>query len=327
MEKLRIGIVGYGRIGKSVEAALGTSEDMVCSGIFTRRDPATFNRETGGAAIYPAAALPQFKNQIDVIILCNGSSRDLPQQAPVVAGMFNTVDCYDNHAELPAYLAALQAAAKNSDHVAVAAAGWDPGLFSVARCLFSAVLPGGASYTFWGRGVSQGHTEAIRRIPGVVDACQYTVPNMDTLAKVGMGSREKFTPREMHTRECYVAVSPGADLEAIAKTIKEMPGYFAPYDTNITYVSSEELTKNHSGTPHGGLVVHSGETSDGQLQMAQFQLNLGANASYTAAVMVAYARAAARLAAGGASGAYTCLDIPPALLHPQPAQQLAEGLL
>lgn len=327
MEKLRIGIVGHGNLGKGAELALHASEDMQCAGIFTRRALSAVAPLYPENKVYTVSELANLENEIDILLLCGGSSADLPVQAPALAKNFNIVDSFDAHADIPAHFQRVNTAAQRGGKVAVISAGWDPGLFSLARCLFESVLPNGTSHTFWGRGVSQGHSEAIRRIEGVVDACQYTVPVMETLTKVGMGARDNFTPREMHQRECYVVVAEGAERATITRAITEMPEYFQPYNTKVTFVSEEELQNQHSGMPHGGLVVRTGESEGGPLQVAQFQLNLASNPHFTAGVMLAYARAAMRLARTGASGAFTALDIPPAYLSAKKHEGLLKDLV
>lgn len=314
---MRVGIAGYGNLGRGVEAAVTNAPDLELVGIFTRRDPAALAPATG-APVYAYDALETMANQVDVLVICGGSATDLPVQTPELAVRLNVVDSFDTHARIPQHFARVDAAAKAAGTVGVISCGWDPGLFSLARLYFSVALPEGADHTFWGRGVSQGHSDAIRRIPGVADARQYTVPVPEALERVRSGENPQLTTREKHTRECYVVAEEGADRAAIERAIVTMPNYFADYDTTVTFVSQEELDANHAGAPHGGSVIRSGRTGlagefGGTLELT---LDLASNPHFTGSVLAAVARAAGRLAAEGRSGAFTMLDIPPAYLSP-----------
>lgn len=326
--KIRVGIYGYGNLGRGVEAALAASEDMEAVGVFTRRDPASLKTVTG-LPVYPAEAALSMTDQIDVMILCGGSRTDLPVQTPMLAAHFNVVDSFDTHARIPEHLAAVNAAATAAGRVAVISVGWDPGLFSLARLYGGAILPDGEDYTFWGRGVSQGHSDAIRRVPGVKDARQYTVPVEAAMAAVRAGEAPVLTAREKHTRECYVVAEEGADLAAIEAEIKSMPDYFADYDTTVTFISEDELRRDHAGIPHGGVVIRSGRTGVGKKQghIIEYSLKLDSNPEFTSSVLVAYARAAHRLFLEGKCGGMTVLDVPPVYLSPRGRDGLIASLL
>lgn len=325
---MKIAIYGYGNLGRGVEAAACSTPDTELVGIFTRRDPAGI-RTLSGAPVYPAAQLKQFQDKIDVVIICGGSAADLPKMTPALAKDFCVVDSFDTHANIPAHFADTDAAAKAGGKVAVISAGWDPGMFSIHRLYASAILPQGSSYTFWGKGVSQGHSDAIRKIPGVIDARQYTVPVEAALDRVRTGENPTLTTRQKHTRECYVVAEEGADLERITREIQQMPNYFADYDTTVTFISLEELQKNHSRLPHGGCVIHTGSTGIRQenKQCMEFRLTLDSNPEFTASVLLACARAAHRMYTRGDSGCKTMLDIPPAALSPLSPEQLRSQLL
>ena len=321
---IRIGILGYGNVGRGVEWAIRQNPDMELVGVFTRRDPAAV---TAQGAVYSADSLLGKKDEIDVLILCGGSATDLPEQSPAWAKHFNIVDSFDNHSRIPEHFRACDAAAKESSHVAFISAGWDPGMFSLQRVLGEAALPQGKSYTFWGKGVSQGHSDAIRRIAGVQDARQYTIPVEQALEKVRSGENPELTTREKHIRECFVVAKPGEELARIEKEIKEMPAYFADYDTIVHFITQEELLKNHSGMPHGGFVIRTGSTADGSLQRVEYALELQSNPAFTGSCLVACARAAYRLAGAGAFGAKTILDTPPAYLSAHSPEELRKNLL
>ena len=328
MKKIRVGIYGYGNLGRGVECALSHSSDMEAVGVFTRRDPASLKTLTG-LPVFAAADAPAFADKIDVMILCGGSHTDLPEQTPALAAHFNVIDSFDTHAKIPAHLAAVDAAARPAGKVAVISVGWDPGMFSLNRLLGGAILPDGEDYTFWGRGVSQGHSDAIRRIEGVKDARQYTVPVEAALSAVRAGECPTLTAREKHTRECFVVAEEGADLADIEQKIKTMPNYFADYDTTVTFISEEELRREHSGIPHGGRVIRSGRTglSGEHRHLIEYSLKLDSNPEFTSSVLVAYARAACRLHAEGVCGAKTVLDVPPVYLSPVDRDTLVATIL
>ena len=305
---IRIGIIGYGNLGKGVEKAVNAAEDMELIGVFTRRNKESVHT-ISGAAVYSVDELENFVGKADVMILCGGSATDLPKQTAQYVKLFNTVDSFDTHAKIPEHFAAVDAAAKESGKIGLISVGWDPGLFSVARMLFGAVLPDGNDYTFWGRGVSQGHSDAIRRVAGVKDARQYTVPVQAAVDAVRKGENPVLTTREKHTRECYVVAEEGADKARIEREIKEMPNYFSDYDTTVHFISEEELLKNHAGLPHGGFVLRSGATGENK-HLLEFSLKLDSNPEFTASVLTAYARAAAKMNAAGECGAKTVFDVP-----------------
>ena len=314
---IRIGIYGYGNLGRGVETAITQNPDMTLVGVFTRRDPASLKTKTGAPVFHADAALAM-KNEIDVMILCGGSATDLPEQTPALAQHFNVVDSFDTHARIPAHFERVDAAAKQGGRAAIISVGWDPGLFSIARAYASAVLPEGEDYTFWGRGVSQGHSDAIRRIDGVLDARQYTVPIESALTRVRSGEAPLLSAREKHTRECYVVAKEGADLARIEREICEMPNYFADYDTTVTFISMEEMKEKHMALPHGGRVIRTGRTglAKENRHTVEYSLSLDSNPEFTSSVLVAYARAAYRLSEREDVGCKTVLDIPPALLSP-----------
>lgn len=326
---IRIGIMGYGNLGRGVECAIRQSPDMELAAIFTRRSPDSLHTLTEGTPVLPAEQAEKYKDSIDVMILCGGSATDLPFQTPLMAQWFNVIDSFDTHARIPEHFSNVDEAARKAGTLAMISTGWDPGLFSINRLYASAILPEGQSYTFWGKGVSQGHSDAIRRIEGVADARQYTVPVKESLDMVRSGSRPNFTTRQKHTRECYVVAKPGADTARIEREIKEMPNYFADYDTTVHFISQQELDENHRGLPHGGSVIHSGVTGwEGEHdQVIEYRLKLDSNPEFTASVIVAYARALHRMHLAGETGCKTVLDIPPALLSPLSAEQLRKELL
>ena len=326
---IRIGIMGYGNLGRGVECALKHNPDMKLTAVFTRRDPETVKILTEGVKIYRAEEAASMAGEIDVLILCGGSATDLPVQTPEYAKYFNVVDSFDTHAKIPEHFAAVDQAARESGHVAVISAGWDPGMFSLSRVYGEAVLPDGANYTFWGKGVSQGHSDAIRRIKGVKDARQYTIPVESALEAIRSGETPEFTTRQMHTRECFVVAEEGADKEAIEREIVTMPNYFADYDTTVHFISEEEMKRDHSKLPHGGFVLRSGRTG-WELEhkhIIEYSLKLDSNPEFTSSVLVAYARAAYRLSQEGVSGCRTVFDIAPAYLSAKSGEELRKSML
>ncbi len=336
MEKIRIGIVGYGNLGKGAECALRQTPDMELAAVYTRRNPEKVKSRFEDTKILPVSALERegeaggtAENGLDVLLLCGGSASDLPVQTPKYAEKFCVVDSFDNHAQIPAHFARVDAAAKKGNRLALISAGWDPGLFSVNRLVSQAALPFGETYTFWGRGVSQGHSDAIRRIPGVADARQYTIPVESALEAVRRGDNPQLSVRDKHIRECFVAAEPGADLCAIEEAIVKMPGYFAEYETFVNFVSKKELQEHHSCMPHGGFVIRSGKTGArrNHSQTYEFRLKLSSNPEFTASVLLAYGRAAFRLAKKGETGCKTVLDIAPGLLLPQDEKTQRKELL
>ncbi len=329
MSKIRVAILGYGNLGRGVELSIKQNPDMELVAFFTRRDPSSLKTLSPEVPVYSADEAISKKDEIDVLVLCGGSATDLPKQSPEYAKYFNIVDSFDNHSKIPEHFANCDEAAKASGKVAFISVGWDPGMFSLQRLLGNCVLPQGSDYTFWGRGVSQGHSDAIRRIEGVQDAKQYTVPVQDALDRVRAGENPVLTTREKHTRECFVVAKPGADKEKIENEIKTMPAYFADYDTTVYFITQEELNRDHAGIPHGGFVMRSGVTGvNGETkEMIEYSLNLGSNPEFTASVIVCYARAAYRLSQEGVCGAKTVFDIPPVYLSSKSAEELRKTLL
>ncbi len=323
---MKIGIYGYGNLGRGVEKGLAKNPDLELVGVFTRRDPKTVETVTG-APVYAADRAADFAGEIDVMILCGGSATDLPEMTPAMARLFNVVDSFDTHARIPAHFDAVDRAAFQTGHTALISGGWDPGLFSLARLYMNAALPDGRDYTFWGRGVSQGHSDAIRRIDGVKDARQYTVPIAEALEQVRAGKEPELTTRQKHLRECYVVAEDGADKALIEKTIREMPNYFADYDTIVHFISEEELKRDHSALPHGGEVIRSGHTSDGTGHVMSFSLKLDSNPEFTGSVLLACARAVGRMHGRGIFGCHTLFDVPPADLSALPPEELRRRLL
>ena len=325
---MKIGIYGYGNLGRGVEAALRQNPDMEIVGVFTRRDPATVKTVTG-IPVYSASLVQDFTAEIDVMIICGGSASDLPEMTPMLAEHFNVIDSFDTHARIPEHFANVEKAAMTTGHTALISAGWDPGLFSLARLYMNTVLPEGKDYTFWGRGVSQGHSDAIRRIPGVKDARQYTVPVPSALASVRNGENPDLSTRQKHTRECYVVAEEGADKALIEKQIKEMPNYFADYDTTVTFIPAEEMKRDHAELPHGGQVIRSGATGEGgkHKHVMEFSLKLDSNPEFTASVLVACARAIGRMNTRGIYGCKTLFDIAPADLSPLTPEEMRKKLL
>ncbi len=324
---IRIGIMGYGNLGRGVERAVMKNPDMEVVAVFTRRAPETLKILTEGAVVASVADAEKYVGKIDVMILCGGSATDLPVQGPQYARLFNIVDSFDTHAKIPEHFADCDAASREGGTVSVISVGWDPGLFSLNRLYGRCILPDGKDYTFWGRGVSQGHSDAIRRIDGVIDARQYTIPVPEAVESVRRGENPDLTTREKHTRECFVVAEEGADLARIEREIVTMPNYFADYDTTVHFITKEELERDHKGIPHGGRVIRSGETSDGVSHVVEYSLTLDSNPEFTSSVLVAYARAAVRLAKEGVSGAKTVLDIPPAYLSAESGETLRATLL
>ena len=326
---LRIGIVGYGNLARGVECAIRQNPDMELVAVFTRRDPASVKIQTPDVQVYKLEDTDEFVGKIDVMILCGGSAKDLPAMTPAFAEKFNVVDSFDTHANIPAHFANVDAAAKKSGNIAFISTGWDPGLFSVNRLYASAILPEGKDYTFWGKGVSQGHSDAVRRVPGVADCRQYTIPVPEALDRVRAGEDPVLTTREKHTRYCYVVAQEGADKAAIEEAIKTMPNYFADYDTTVEFITAEEMAKNHSGLPHGGSVIRSGITGwNGEnRQTIEYKLTLDSNPQFTASVLVACARAAVKMKARGVTGCQTIFDAAPADLSAMSREEMLAHLL
>lgn len=328
MDKIRIGIVGYGNIGRGVELAIARNEDMELKVVFTRRDPSAVKIHTEGASVKHMDDMLSMKDEIDVMVLCGGSATDLPVMGPKIAADFNTIDSFDTHARIPEYYADMDKAAKEGGKIGIISVGWDPGMFSLNRLYAESILPQGSTYTFWGKGVSQGHSDAIRRVEGVKNGIQYTVPVEAAVDRVRGGSEPALTTREKHLRECYVVPEEGADLKAIETAIKTMPNYFDEYDTTVTFITEEELKAQHSKMPHGGFVIRSGETGeDGSKHIIEYSLKLDSNPEFTASVLICYARAAHRLAKAGECGAKSVFDIAPALLSMKTPEELRAGLL
>ncbi len=326
---IRVGIYGYGNLGRGIENAIRQNPDMKLVAVFTRRDPESLKIGTEGVEVKHVSDAVNFTDKIDVMILCGGSATDLPVQTPELAKMFTVVDSFDTHARIPEHFDNVDKAAKEGSKVAIISSGWDPGMFSLNRLYASAVLPEGEDYTFWGKGVSQGHSDAIRRIEGVLDAKQYTIPVEAALDAVRSGSAPALTTREKHTRECFVVADENADKALIEKTIKEMPNYFADYDTTVHFISMEELKRDHSGIPHGGFVIRTGKTGANKENnhVIEYSVKLDSNPEFTASVIVAFARAAVRMAAKGEVGCKTVFDIPPALLSMKTPEELRAHLL
>ncbi len=325
---MKIGICGYGNLGRGVELAVRRSPDMELFGVFTRRDPEKVKTLTG-APVYSANDAADYAGEIDAMIICGGSASDLPEMTPMLAKHFNVVDSFDTHARVPEHFANVDREALLHGHTAIISAGWDPGLFSLARLYMNTVLPDGKDYTFWGRGVSQGHSDAVRRIPGVKDARQYTVPVPEALARVRAGENPELTTRQKHTRECYVVAEEGADRALIEKQIKEMPNYFADYDTTVTFITEEEMKRDHSELPHGGQVIRCGTTGpEGKRRhVMEFSLKLDSNPEFTASVLAACARAVVRMNDRGIYGCKTLFDVPPAVLSPMDPEEMRKKLL
>ncbi len=326
-ELIRVGIVGYGNLGQGVERALAASRDMRLVGVFSRRPAASVPTLGEAVPIHTMEELDAFDGAIDLLILCGGSRDDLPVQSPKLAAKFNIIDSFDTHARIPSHFAAVDSAARESQHTALIAAGWDPGLFSLNRLFGEVILPRGETYTFWGRGLSQGHSDAIRHVEGVKAGVQYTVPAEDAIARVRSGERPQLTTREKHARVCYVVLEDGADRERVTQQIQTMPDYFVDYDTSVTFISEDELRRDHAAMPHGGFVIRSGETGDANRQLIEYRLQLDSNPEFTASVLVAYGRATYRLNQRGDFGAKTVFDVPPGLLAIKSMEQLRMELL
>lgn len=325
METVKVGIVGYGNLGKGVEKAIAQNPDMELVAVFTRRQSEAFASEA--AKFEHISAAEQYIGKIDVMILCGGSATDLPEQTPEMAKLFNTVDSFDTHAKIPEFFDQVNALAKQSGKLSVISTGWDPGLFSLNRLLGQVILPEGTDFTFWGKGVSQGHSDAIRRVPGVKAGVQYTVPVQSVIERIRAGETPELATREKHLRQCFVVAEEGADKGAITETIVSMPNYFADYDTTVEFITEEQLKSEHGGMPHGGFVIRSGVTGNGSKQIIDFGLKLDSNPEFTASVLIAYARAANRMSREGQSGAKTVFDIPYAYLSPKSGEELRRDLL
>ena len=326
---IKIGILGYGNLGRGVECAVKQNDDMELVAVFTRRNPEDVKILTEAATVCNVADVEDWKDKIDVMIICGGSATDLPKQTPVYAKMFNVIDSFDTHAKIPEHFANVDAAAKEGGHVGIISVGWDPGMFSLNRLYANAILPDGNDYTFWGKGVSQGHSDAIRRVEGVKDGKQYTIPVEAALKAVRNGENPELTTRQKHTRECFVVLEEGADAAKVEEEIKTMPNYFSDYDTTVHFISEEELKANHSGIPHGGFVLRSGKTGwDGENKhLIEYSLKLDSNPEFTSSVLIAYARAAYRLASEGQIGCKTVFDIAPAYLSAKSGEELRKHML
>ncbi len=324
---IRIGIVGYGNLGRGVETSIQKNPDLQLVGIFTRRAPETVKPCFAETSVFHMDSLSEFKDKIDVLILCGGSKDDLPQQTPQLASQFNTVDSFDTHARIPEFFDAVNAPALANKKTAMISIGWDPGMFSINRLFGEALLPDGETYTFWGKGLSQGHSDAIRRVDGVKAGVQYTIPSTDAIEKVRSGSRPQLSTKDKHTRECYVVLENGADAKAVEQAIVTMPDYFADYNTTVNFIDEETLRKEHSSMPHGGFVIRSGNSSAEQNQVIEFSLKLDSNPEFTASVLVAYARACYRMNKTGQYGAKTAFDVAPGLLSMKSPEQLRKEIL
>lgn len=325
---INVGIVGYGNLGRGIEAALLQASDMKLAGVFSRRDPSTVKTRTD-VPVYSMDDLLNHKDEIDILVLCGGSATDLPVQTPALAENFNVIDSFDTHAKIPEHFASVDAAAKKGNNIAIISCGWDPGMFSLNRLYANSILPEGSDYTFWGKGVSQGHSDAIRRIEGVADARQYTIPVDSALEAVRSGSAPELTTRQKHTRECFVVAKEGADLAKIEKEIVEMPNYFSDYDTTVHFISAEEMARDHSELPHGGFVIRTGKTglNKEHNHVIEYSLKLDSNPEFTASVITAFARAAVRLHKEGVTGCKTVFDIAPAYLSPLSGEELRKKML
>lgn len=326
---MRLGILGYGNLGKGIECAVRQNADVELKAVFTRRDPATVKIQTAGVPVYHVDEVEAHKDEIDVLVICGGSATDLPKQTPEYAKYFNVIDSFDTHANIPQHFANVDKVAKENGHIALISAGWDPGMFSLNRLYANCILPEGNDYTFWGKGVSQGHSDAIRRIKGVKNGKQYTIPVQSALDAVRNGENPELTTRQKHTRECFVVLEEGADAAKVEEEIKTMPNYFADYDTTVHFISEDELKTNHSGIPHGGFVLRSGVTgwNKENKHIIEYSLKLDSNPEFTSSVLIAYARAAHRLANEGASGCKTVFDIAPAYLVNKTGEELRASML
>ena len=326
---IRVGILGYGNLGKGVESAIAQNDDMELKAVFTRRNPENVKVRTAGVKVLQADELSHMQDELDVLILCGGSATDLPVQTPQYASMYNVVDSFDTHARIPEHFAAVDAAAKKAGKVSLISCGWDPGMFSLNRLYANCVLPEGKDYTFWGKGVSQGHSDAVRRIEGVKDCRQYTIPVEKAVEAVRSGSNPELTTREKHTRECFVVAEKGADLAKIENEIKTMPNYFSDYDTTVHFITEEEMKRDHSGLPHGGMVIRTGVTGREKehKHVIEYSLKLDSNPEFTGSVIVSYARAVSRMNKEGMSGCKTVFDVAPAYLSPKSAEELRAHML
>ena len=325
--KIRIGITGYGNLGKGVEAAIRQNDDMELVAVFSRRDPSSVNINNSETKALHISEAEEYTNEIDVMILCGGSATDLPEQGPALAKLFNTIDSFDTHAKIPAYFAIMDEAAKSSGNTSIISVGWDPGMFSLNRLMGEAILPQGETYSFWGKGLSQGHSDAVRRVEGVKGGVQYTIPMEDAVNRVRGGENPELSTKEKHLRECFVVAEEGADKAKIEQDIKTMPHYFSDYETRVNFITEEELKAEHSKMPHGGFVIRSGKTGAGNKQIVEYSIKLDSNPEFTASVLVAYARAVYRMNQAGQSGAKTVFDVPPGLLSPKSAALLRKELL
>ncbi|MBO4262056.1 MAG: diaminopimelate dehydrogenase [Clostridia bacterium] len=326
---IKIGILGYGNLGRGVECAIADNSDMELAAVFTRRPPETVKILTAGVPVVSTNDLEKWQGRIDVLVICGGSATDMPEQTPACARLFNVVDSFDTHKKIPQHFENVDKAAKETGHVALISAGWDPGMFSISRLYSSCILPDGKNYTFWGKGVSQGHSDAIRRIKGVKDARQYTIPVPEALEKVRSGEQPELSTREMHTRECFVVAEEGADLARIENEIKTMPNYFADYDTTVHFISMEELKRDHAGIPHGGFVIRTGATGKDKenVHVIEYRLQLDSNPEFTASAIMAFCRAIDRLSKEGVTGCKTVFDIAPAYLSPLSGDELRRTML
>lgn len=326
---IKIGIMGYGNIGRGIEVAVAKAPDMELAAVFTRRDPSSVALKTPGVPVVNVADIDAWKGKIDVMMLCGGSATDLPEQTPEYVKYFNVVDSFDTHAKIPQHFANVDKAAKESGHLGMISGGWDPGMFSLNRLYANAILPNGSDYTFWGKGISQGHSDAVRRIEGVADAKQYTIPVESALEQVRSGSNPVLTTRQKHTRECFVVLKEGADAAAVEKAIKEMPNYFDEYDTTVHFISQEELNEKHSAMPHGGFVLRTGSTGwdDENKHVIEYSLKLDSNPEFTGSVLVAYARAICKMASEGQTGCVTVFDVAPKYLSPEGDDYLRAHML
>lgn len=329
MEKIRVGIAGYGNLGKGVELAIRQNPDMELACVFTRRDPGSVKLKTEGVPVYTMEQVAEKASEIDVVILCGGSATDLPKQTPELAKYVSVIDSFDTHARIPEHFAAVDSVCREAGTLGIISVGWDPGLFSLNRIYAESILPNGKTYTFWGKGVSQGHSDAIRRVEGVKRGIQYTVPVEEAMEQVRACKQPELTTRQKHVRECYVVAEEGADRAKIEESIKTMPNYFDQYDTTVTFITEEEFLRDHGAMPHGGFVMRSGKTGDGETtdQMIEYSLKLGSNPEFTSSVLVAYARAAYRLKKEGVSGCKTVFDIAPAYLSPLSGSELRAQML
>jgi diaminopimelate dehydrogenase len=326
-KKIRVGIAGYGNLGRGVESAIAQNDDMELIGVFTRRNPEDLTLLDDKVPVYAHDSILEFKEKIDVLILCGGSKNDLPEQGPALAKHFSTIDSFDTHAEIPNYFEKVDRTAKPNENTSIISVGWDPGLFSINRLYGEAVLSEGTTYTFWGKGLSQGHSDAVRRVPGVKGAVQYTIPNEDAVNQVRSGSLPELSTRDKHTRECYVVLENGADATEVKQAIVTMPNYFSDYDTTVTFITEDELKRDHAAMPHGGFVIRSGKTGKDTNQVMEYSLKLDSNPEFTSSVLVAYARAAYRMNQNGDYGAKTVFDVAPGLLSKKTAADLRKELL